>query len=313
MAGLGRGLDALLSESRARKDRTSEEDITNSITPMPINGNSTVNTDDNISKNTVMLISIDNLVPSSYQPRKNFDEESLQELSLSIKEHGLLEPLLVKKNDDGKFEIICGERRFKAAKIAELKEVPCLVRDVLEDDAYAIALIENIQREDLNPLEQANAMLQMQSACKMTQEELAKTLGKSRTSVANYLRLNNLNQFVKDALAKGLIDMGHAKVILGLDDEFQAKVCEVVIKKSLSVRQTEAYVKALKTDDVEGVDTKKVVQPPIFKDYEKCLSESLFGAKVKFVQSGDNKGKVTLAYINSNQLEQILKVLGLTH
>lgn len=259
---------------------------------------------------SVVELGIDALTTSTYQPRKSFDEESLNELAESIREHGLLEPLLVKKNED-KYEIICGERRFRAAKIAGLATIPCLVRDVLAQDAYAIALIENIQREDLNPLEYANALMQMQKECEMTQEDLAKTLGKSRTSITNYLRLNNLDESVKKALSENLIDMGHAKVILGLDPELQATACEVVVKKELSVRQTEIYVRSLKSGDGEEGSAPKIEQPVLFKEYEKSLSDLLDGAKVKFVLSNENKGKVTLSYSSQQQLDKIIQVLGL--
>ena len=194
MAGLGRGLNALLSESKARAQR--EENIL-------LSQQREFKTE---LKNTVLNLKLDCLIPSPYQPRQNFDSEALNELALSIKEHGLLEPLLVKSKDDGKYEIICGERRYRAAKIAGLSEVPCLVRDVLEKNAYAIALIENIQRKDLNPLEQASALLQMMKECSLTQEDLAKTLGKSRSSVTNILRLNQLNENVKKFLLDGSIE-----------------------------------------------------------------------------------------------------------
>lgn len=309
MAGLGKGLDALLSDSRARGERTRRSNNENvAISPMPIvdgEGKTTV-----VPSNTIKIteIHIDKLVPSIYQPRTEFNEESLKELSLSILEHGLLEPLLVKKNKD-KFEIICGERRFRAAKLAGLTSVPCLIRDVVDNKAYAIALIENLQREDLSPLEQAKALLHMQNELNMTQEDLAKTLGIARASVANLLRLNNLNVSVKEALAAGHIDMGHAKVLLSLDDEVQEKACSVIVKKALSVRQTEEYVKALKQADDDQKAT--IIQPAVFKDYEQSLSSSLDGAKVKFTSSGENKGKVTLSYTSEEQLNKIITILGL--
>lgn len=309
MAGLGKGLDALLSDSRSRGERTRRSSNENvAISPMPIvdgEGKTTV-----VSSNTVKIteINIDKLIPSVYQPRTEFNEESLNELASSILEHGLLEPLLVKKNKD-KFEIICGERRFRAAKRAGLTSLPCLIRDVVDNKAYAIALIENLQREDLSPLEQANALLHMQNELKLTQEDLAKTLGLSRASVANLLRLNNLTPSVKEALALGNIDMGHAKVLLSLEPDIQEKACSVIVKKALSVRQTEEYVKALKTADEDVKPT--LVQPIIFKDYEQTLSSSLDGAKVKFVASGENKGKITLAYASEEQLNKIITMLGL--
>ncbi|WP_303962801.1 ParB/RepB/Spo0J family partition protein [Succinatimonas hippei] len=300
MAGLGRGLNALLSESKARAQR--EENIL-------LSQQREFKTE---LKNTVLNLKLENLIPSPYQPRQNFDSEALNELALSIKEHGLLEPLLVKSKEDGKYEIICGERRYRAAKIAGLTEVPCLVRDVLEKNAYAIALIENIQRKDLNPLEQASALLQMMKECSLTQEELAKTLGKSRSSVTNILRLNQLSENVKKLLLDGSIEMGHAKAILSLDSELQEKAAKIVVSKGLNVRQTEAFIKELKDESEQDSGTTKIKfeKSAMFKDWEKALNSSLQGALVKFTPQSNEKGKVVLSYKNKEQLEAIIKLLG---
>ena len=300
MAGLGRGLNALLSESKARAQR--EENIL-------LSQQREFKTE---LKNTVLNLKLDCLIPSPYQPRQNFDSEALNELALSIKEHGLLEPLLVKSKDDGKYEIICGERRYRAAKIAGLSEVPCLVRDVLEKNAYAIALIENIQRKDLNPLEQASALLQMMKECSLTQEALAKTLGKSRSSVTNILRLNQLNENVKKFLLDGSIEMGHAKAILSLDGELQEKAAKIVVSKGLNVRQTEAFIKELKdeSDKDLGSSKAKFEKSAMYKDWEKALNSSLHGALVKFTPQSNEKGKVVLSYKSKEQLEAIIKLFG---
>lgn len=300
MAGLGRGLNALLSESKARAQR--EENIL-------LSQQREFKTE---LKNTVLNLKLDCLIPSPYQPRQNFDSEALNELALSIKEHGLLEPLLVKSKDDGKYEIICGERRYRAAKIAGLSEVPCLVRDVLEKNAYAIALIENIQRKDLNPLEQASALLQMMKECSLTQEDLAKTLGKSRSSVTNILRLNQLNENVKKFLLDGSIEMGHAKAILSLDSELQEKAAKIVVSKGLNVRQTEAFIKELKdeSDKDLGSSKSKFEKSAMYKDWEKALNSSLHGALVKFTPQSNEKGKVVLSYKSKEQLEAIIKLFG---
>lgn len=300
MAGLGRGLNALLSESKARAQR--EENIL-------LSQQREFKTE---LKNTVLNLKLDCLIPSPYQPRQNFDSEALNELALSIKEHGLLEPLLVKLKEDGKYEIICGERRYRAAKIAGLSEVPCLVRDVLEKNAYAIALIENIQRKDLNPLEQAAALLQMMKECSLTQEELAKTLGKSRSSVTNILRLNQLSDNVKKLLRDGSIEMGHAKAILSLDSELQEKAANIVVSKGLNVRQTEAFIKELKdeSDKDEKTSKAKFEKSAMFKDWENALNSSLSGALVKFTPQSNDKGRVVLSYKNKEQLEAIIKLLG---
>lgn len=306
MAGLGRGLDSLLSESKKNR----EEKVRENEVSQPLN---TISQDIFTSeKNKIVELPISILKPSIYQPRKNFDKESLEELSLSIKEHGLLEPLLVKKSDEDKYEIICGERRYRACKLANLENVPCLIRDDLGDNGYAVALIENIQREDLNPLEMAQAFNLMLEECKLSQEDLAKTLGKSRSSIANIVRLNNLQEDVKKMILANQIDLGHAKVLLSLDDpNLQLKAALYVIKKSLSVRQTEQLVKNIKlnnTEELEPTSTKDKVENN-FGGLEEELNQKFSGIKFKFKATSEEKGKITLSYSSKEQLDNLLAFL----
>lgn len=306
MAGLGRGLDSLLSESKKNR----EEKVRENEVSQPLN---TISQDILTSeKNKIVELPISILKPSIYQPRKNFDKESLEELSLSIKEHGLLEPLLVKKSDEDKYEIICGERRYRACKLANLENVPCLIRDDLGDNGYAVALIENIQREDLNPLEMAQAFNLMLEECKLSQEDLAKTLGKSRSSIANIVRLNNLQEDVKKMILANQIDLGHAKVLLSLDDpNLQLKAALYVIKKSLSVRQTEQLVKNIKlnnTEEFEPTSTKEKVENN-FGGLEEELNQKFSGIKFKFKATSEEKGKITLSYSSKEQLDNLLAFL----
>lgn len=306
MAGLGRGLDSLLSESKKNR----EEKVRENEVSQPLN---TISQDIFTSeKNKIVELPISILKPSIYQPRKNFDKESLEELSLSIKEHGLLEPLLVKKSDEDKYEIICGERRYRACKLANLENVPCLIRDDLGDNGYAVALIENIQREDLNPLEMAQAFNLMLEECKLSQEDLAKTLGKSRSSIANIVRLNNLQEDVKKMILANQIDLGHAKVLLSLDDpNLQLKAALYVIKKSLSVRQTEQLVKNIKlnnTEELEPTSTKEKVENN-FCGLEEELNQKFSGIKFKFKATSEEKGKITLSYSSKEQLDNLLAFL----
>lgn len=306
MAGLGRGLDSLLSESKKNR----EEKVRENEVSQPLN---TISQDILTSeKNKIVELPISILKPSIYQPRKNFDKESLEELSLSIKEHGLLEPLLVKKSDEDKYEIICGERRYRACKLANLENVPCLIRDDLGDNGYAVALIENIQREDLNPLEMAQAFNLMLEECKLSQEDLAKTLGKSRSSIANIVRLNNLQEDVKKMILANQIDLGHAKVLLSLDDpNLQLKAALYVIKKSLSVRQTEQLVKNIKlnnTEELEPTSTKEKLENN-FGGLEEELNQKFSGIKFKFKATSEEKGKITLSYSSKEQLDNLLAFL----
>lgn len=309
MAGLNRsrGLDFLLSGNKIKEQAETEVKAATTVqesntTILPVNDNS------------VVLLPIEKLKASVYQPRKAFNEESLNELASSIKEHGLLEPLLVKKSQDEMYEIICGERRFRACKIAQLDSVPCLIRDDLELNGYAVALIENIQREDLNPVEMANAFSLMLNECNLTQEELAKTLGKSRSSVTNILRINNLHDEIKNMIVEGLIDLGHAKVILSLEDkELQLKAAQYVVKNSLTVRQTEKLVSDIKENGLEDNTTKskKSYKNPSFNEWEKNIGNVLSGVKVKFNASNEDKGKITLSYTSKDQLEHFLALFSL--
>ncbi len=307
MAGLGRGLDSLLSaSSKIKKERETETKTQEEIAV--VNNETTTS----VGENVVTSLPIEKLRASIYQPRKSFDEESLQELADSIKEHGLLEPLIVKKTDD-LYEIICGERRYRACKLAQLDTVPCLVRDDLDSKGYAIALIENIQREDLNPLEMAEAFKQMLDECNLNQDELAKTLGKSRSSVANILRLNNLQSNVKQMVAANQIDLGHAKVLLSIEEpDLQLKTALYVIKNNLTVRQTEELVKNIKVNGIDD-EEKKTKKPSFdnefFSNWENEISSKLSGVKVKFKATNEDKGKLTLTYSSQEQLKSLLSLL----
>ena len=317
MAGLGRGLGSLLSESKKGIEARAQIREAQAQAQENVNTESVENNVEQVvsdPKNVVSMIKVDLLVPSVYQPRKSFDEDSIRELAESIKEHGVLEPLLVKKIDD-KYNIICGERRYRASQVAGIAEVPCLVRDDLETDSYAIALIDNIQREDLNPIEMAQAFASMIEECSLTQEELAKTLGKSRSSIANILRLNNLQDDVKKMVIASQIDLGHAKVLLALEDpDFQLKAALYVIKNSLNVRQTEELVKDIKenglSEEKKNAPKKEKFENSSFDIWKKAISSRFDGLKVKFSALDENKGKVTLAYSSKDQLDKLMALLS---
>lgn len=302
---LGRGMGALLSESRKSKERRNQgfgESNENNVAVVP-------------SENAVVELEIEKLHASIYQPRKDFDEEAISELAASIKEHGLLDPLIVKSSADetGCYEIICGERRYRACKVAGIAKIPCFIRNMARTDAYAIALVENMQREDLNPLEQAGALEQMLNECGMSQEELAKTLGKSRSTVTNILRLNKLIPDVKQMLSDGQIDLGHAKVLLALDGEVQKKAAEYVVKKDLSVRQTEDFVRKIKEqENDEGEDgANPVPEKSLFiKDLEAEIGQKFYGLKFR-IGGNENKGKLTLSYSSAEELSKLKDLLGL--
>ncbi len=292
---LGRGLDALLSDNkRAHENREAQEAAEIAATE---------------ASGQIEEIPSSQLRASVYQPRKRFNDDGIAELAESIKENGLLEPLLVKKSDEGGYEIICGERRFRACKIAGISKIPCLVKSMLPKESYAAALIENIQREDLNPLEQASALEQMMNECGMTQEELAKSLGKPRSGISNLLRLNSLEQGVKDLISEGKLGFGHAKVIMGLDKDLQLKAAEYVVKRELSVRQTEEFVSKIKGQ--KGTQPAPKKENPEFEAIEKNFSDKYSDLSFSIQGRSRKRGKIVLGYASEDEFNRIMDILDI--
>ncbi|UTP73269.1 ParB/RepB/Spo0J family partition protein [Alteromonas sp. LMIT006] len=279
--GLGRGLDALLTASRAVPAPTSESRSDNSdLTSLPIEW----------------------LQPGKYQPRKDMSPEALEELASSITAQGVIQPIVVRPVGVEQYEIIAGERRWRASQMAQLHEVPVIIKDVPDEAAVAIALIENIQREDLNAMEEAQALDRLILEFQLTQQEAAEAVGKSRSTVTNLLRLNSLENEVKTLLEHGDIEMGHARALLSLTGEIQVDAAQHVAGKGLNVRETENYVRRLN----EPKKDKPI--PTIDPDVEKLqtrLSEQL-GAAVKISHNAKGKGKLTIDFGNLDQLDGIL-------
>jgi ParB family chromosome partitioning protein len=254
---------------------------------------------------------IEEIVPSRYQPRKGFDEGKLNELAASIKEKGVIEPLIVRKVDKG-YELIIGERRWRAAQRAAIKEVPVIVREVSPGEALELALIENLQREDLNPLEEAEAYKRLMEEFHYTQEELAKRIGKDRTTVANAVRLLKLPEEIKASLADESITSGHARALLGLDSPGEQTVaCKEIIKRGFSVRETERLVKriALRKSKQSGG-----VRPSSEEDlHTRYLEETLrrfLGTHVRIPKKG-SRGKIEIEFYSDEDLERIIeKIMG---
>jgi ParB family chromosome partitioning protein len=255
------------------------------------------------------LCGIEEISPSRYQPRKGFDEVKLDELAASIKEKGIIEPLIVRKIDGG-YELIIGERRWRAAQKAGMKEVPVIVRDVSTGEALELALIENLQREDLNPLEEAEAYKRLMEEFQYKQEELAKRIGKDRTTVANALRLLKLPQEIKAYVTDETISSGHARALLGLDNhEEQKMACMKVIKRGLSVRETERLVRRLNLqpskEDVAG-------EPPSEEELHLgYLEETLrkfLGTQVRIPKKG-RRGKIEIEFYSKEDLERIVELI----
>jgi ParB family chromosome partitioning protein len=290
--GLGRGLDALLTpQVRASAQENSSEE----------------NKESNPKDGDLRKILISNLSPGKYQPRKDMSDAALEELSLSIQSQGIIQPIVVRptvisENDEAQYEIIAGERRWRAAQLAQLTEVPCLIKDVPDESAVARALIENIQREDLNAMEEAIALERLLSEFDLTHQEVALAVGKSRTTVTNLLRLNNLNDEVKTFLENGDIEMGHARALLALDDSLQAEAAKIVASKELTVRETEALIKKIQNPDNEKPAKEK---DQTNTNIEQNLAEKL-GLKVAVSHNKKGKGKLVISYANLAELDDFI-------
>lgn len=283
--GLGRGLDALLTSNRT----SSSESAT-------------------VISSELQQLPVEFLKPGKYQPRKDMSQEALEDLASSIRAQGVIQPIVVRPIAKNQFEIIAGERRWRASQLAQLAEVPCIVKDVPDEAAVAIALIENIQREDLNAMEEAVALERLLNEFSLTHQQVADAVGKSRASVTNLLRLNQLNDDVKLLLEHGDIEMGHARALLALKDAEQSDAARLVAAKQLTVRETENLVRRI-------LEPKPVVAPkprdPDVMSLEQRLSER-FAAPVQISYNNKGKGKLEIAYSSLDELDGIIAKLNLT-
>lgn len=247
---------------------------------------------------------IEEIVPNRYQPRKVFDSEKLKELAASVKENGVIQPLLARRTDSG-YELIAGERRWRAAQMAGLRDVPVILREVRDTEMLELALIENIQRAELNPIEEAEGYQKLISEFDYTQEELSIRVGKERSTIANYLRLLRLPEQIKEDISKGVVSTGHAKAILGLEaPQRQIEAHAIVVKKGLSVRETESLVKRI----AKGQPVKKVQKTSADIDrLQEGLMRSL-GTKVRIAGSG-RKGRIVIEYYSSDELDRLVGIL----
>ncbi|NLM47696.1 MAG: ParB/RepB/Spo0J family partition protein [Epulopiscium sp.] len=256
-------------------------------------------------ENQIKMISINSIEPNKEQPRKYFDEDKLEELASSIKEHGIIQPLIVKQEEDY-YVIVAGERRWRAARLAGLKEIPVIIQDYTTKELMEISLIENIQREDLNAIEEAKAYETLMNQFSLTQEELAGRIGKSRPAIANTLRLLQLDEKIQELIIQGEITEGHGRAILRLPDkEAQLALAKKIIKDHLSVRETEKKVdEMLKKPKKKTIKDEKEV---IYKEIEDKI-KNILGTKVQITR-GKKKGKIEIEYYNENDLERILYLL----
>lgn len=284
--GLGgnRGLDALLGTVRKV-----QQDVTAVAAGLPPEGE-------------LKMLPVEFLSRGRYQPRRDMDPEALQELADSIKAQGILQPIVVREIGEQRYEIVAGERRWRAAQLAQLDKVPALIREFSDEAAIALALIENIQREDLNPLEEALAMQRFAEEFKLTHLEIADAVGKSRASVSNLMRLLALNEEVKRSLAHGDLDMGHARALLALPDAQQAAAARQIIDKGMTVRQAESLVRQLLAEKPDA--GARAVDPNVRQLQDK-LSDQL-GAVVKIDCNAKGKGRLVISYNSLDELDGIL-------
>ena len=253
----------------------------------------------------VSQISIEELTPGQYQPRSKLHKTTLEELSQSIKNQGVLQPLIVRRLASGRFEIVAGERRWRAAQIAGVNTVPAIIRDLNNDEAAKIALIENLQREDLNSLDQAKGLLRLQKEFNLSQEELGASVGKSRSTITNLLRLLNLSAEVQELLQDGKIEMGHARALLTLNESDQINCAKRVVSESLSVRQCEAMVGSLTTKTKRGNDA-QTKKDPNTALLEKELSDVL-GSAVEIKHNKKGKGKLIVSFKSLEALQGVIE------
>ena len=289
--GLGRGLNTLIPSA-------------------PIPEKNLQNKEDNLineSKNSEMTLPIHKIEPNPDQPRNQFDEDSLQELADSIQQYGILQPLLVKKKDKY-YEIIAGERRWRAAKIAGLEEVPVIIREYDDHEIVEIALIENIQREDLSPIEEAMAYQRLMKEHHLKQDEIAEKVSKSRAAITNSLRLLKLDPRVQNMLEEEMISSGHARALLAIHDgDLQYEIAVTVFDEKLSVRETEKLIKEIKNPKKQK--EKKVIENAfIYEDIEDKMKQVL-GTKVHVASKGKGKGKIEIEYYSDKELERMFDMI----
>ncbi len=279
--GLGKGLDALLGSSREDNSKPSSGD-------------------------SLQTLDVDLIQRGQYQPRRNFDEEALNELADSIRAQGLIQPIVVRLLSDKKsYEIVAGERRWRAAQVAGLHEIPVIIKDVSDQTAMCLALIENIQRQDLNPLEEANALERLINEFDMTHDEAAEAVGRSRSAVSNLLRLLELNDSVKKMVEASKLNMGHARALLSLAKAEQFEIATKVVTQGLSVRATESLVQQLSNKNKKSKPVRKSKDPNI-SSLENDISERL-GARVSINHQANGKGKVEISYNSLDELDGLLK------
>ncbi len=289
--GLGKSLNALLVGSFSAASTTTESTDTNNAKP----------------KDMLCQLSVDLIQRGKYQPRRGMDPEALEDLASSIRAQGVIQPIVVRHLDNERYEIVAGERRWRAAQMAGLKEIPALVRDIPDEAAVAIALIENIQRESLNPIEESIALQRLMDEFSMTHQQVAEAVGKSRASVTNLLRLLTLTDKVKTMVEHGDLEMGHARALLTLPEALQIEAAETIVAKGLTVRGVEELVRQLQSPATASQAVSKSIDPDI-KRLQQDLSRQL-QLKVSIHNNAKGKGRVVIRYNGLTELEKLLSAI----
>lgn len=302
--GLGRGLDALIpAKAPSEKENVKRPKLVKT----EINSDDSEKISKKLMQPTEMKVKISSVEPNREQPRKHFDEDALLELSESIKQYGVLQPLLVSDKKDY-YEIIAGERRWRAAKMAGLKEIPVIVKEFSNQEAVEISLIENIQREDLNPIEEAMAYRRLMEEFHLKQDEIAERVSKSRTAVTNSMRLLKLDEKVQQMLIDEMISAGHARAILALPTgDAQATVAMRVFDEKLSVRETEKLVKSFLEPQKEKRQDRNTTEDAIYESLEEKI-KGIMGTRVFIHRKKNNKGKIEIEYYSRDELERIIEL-----
>lgn len=288
--GLGRGLDALFADQASiEKEENAPEEETK-------------------TENSIVYIKLNDIKPNENQPRKQFNEEKISELADSILEHGIIQPLVVRKNKHG-YEIVAGERRWRAARKAGLKDVPCIIREFTDEENMLVAIIENMQREDLNPIEEAEGLNQMIKTYGMTQDEVSKSVSKSRPYITNSLRLLKLPEEIRTLVSEGKITAGHGRAIINISDKKkQHEICKRIIEEGMSVRAVEKLVSEEKPEKPKRKPKEKSFEIRSVEDQLK----DIYGTKVNINQKG-KKGKIEIEFYNKDDLNRLIDILKTVH
>ena len=296
--GLGSGIDVLIPKAKGTKKEEEKKKIVKEVVKEVVK--------------EIETIPINKIEPNQSQPRKNFNEDSLQELADSIKQHGLIEPLIVQKGKKGFYQIIAGERRWRAAKIANLKEVPVVIKDYTKQEVMEIALIENIQREDLNPIEEAEAYDSLIKEFHLKQDEIAEKVSKSRVAITNALRLLKLDERVRTMLVEDKLKSGHARALLAIENnDLQYETAVQVFDQKLSVRETEKLVKKIllpKAEKKEDEKNNDEQMKTIYQNFEEKL-KMIMGTKVNINHGKKGKGKIEIEYYSPDEFERIMELM----